>query len=128
MASRKKGGIYTRKFKLSAINRLQGGEAVSALARELGVRPKLLYAWQEYFRTGGPGGLRGRGRPSVEPAASLAATDELTTARTRIAELERKVGQQAVDLDFFQQALRQVVALRRPNGGRGGPGSTGSSK
>ena len=128
MATRKKDGVYAQKFKLAAVHRLQGGEAVSVLARELGVRQKLLYAWQEYFRNGGAEGLRGRGRPSVPAATSVAVADELTAARARIAELERKVGQQALDLDFFQQALRQVGAPRRRNGGRGGPGSTGSSK
>ena len=35
-------------------------------------------------------------------------------------ELERKVGQQAVELDFFKAALRHVKASRRPSGGRGG--------
>ena len=38
----------------------------------------------------------------MEAASSLAAAEK------RIAELERKIGQQQVELDFFQQALRQV--------------------
>jgi hypothetical protein len=46
----------------------------------------------------------------------------------RIAELERKIGQQQVDLDFFRQALRQVKGARRPSDGPGVTGSTRSSK
>ena len=104
-------------FKLSAFARMEAGAKVSALARELGVRRKYLYQWRERFRPGGPVALRSRGRPTkaeqlametgspealataspVMPAA--APLDELALARRRIAELERKIGQQ-VDLDF----------------------------
>jgi transposase len=49
-------------------------------------------------------------------------------ARRRIAELERKIGQQQVDLDFFQRALRQVREARRASGGPGATASTRSSK
>jgi hypothetical protein len=53
------------------------------------------------------------------------AASDLEKAHRRIAELERKVGQQQVDLDFFRQALRQVREARRPSTE---PGVTGSSK
>jgi transposase len=54
--------------------------------------------------------------------------DELAEAKRRIAELERKIGQQQVDLDFFRQALRQVEANRAATNGRGPKLSTASSK
>jgi hypothetical protein len=53
---------------------------------------------------------------------------DLATARRRIEELERKVGQQQVELDFFRQALRQVGEARRPNDGSGVRTSTRSSR
>jgi transposase len=126
--ARSKARIFTRKFKLAAVNRMQGGADVSALARTLRVRRKLLYEWREHYRSGGPEALRGRGRPSKAAPARAAAADELTAARARIAELERKVGQQALDLDFFQQALRQVGEARQPSDGLGVPASTRSSR
>jgi hypothetical protein len=43
---------------------------------------------------------------------------ELTQARKRIQELERKVGQQELELDFFAKALRCVEATGKPTGGR----------
>jgi hypothetical protein len=49
-------------------------------------------------------------------------------APERIAELERKVGQQQIELDFFRRALRQVREARRPNAGPGVTGSTRSSR
>jgi hypothetical protein len=42
----------------------------------------------------GPGAMSGRG--------------ELLAARRRIAELERKVGRQELELDFFGEALRRI--------------------
>jgi transposase len=59
---------------------------------------------------------------------SLPPPDELTRAQRRIAELERKLGQQQVDLDFFRQALRQVRETRQRSGAPGGTPSTRSSK
>ena len=88
---------------------------MSALARELGVLRKDLYKWRTSFRSRGPEGLRARGRPRKAPVleapetmAAPAAPDALAKAKQRIAALERKIGQQQVDLDFFRQALRQV--------------------
>jgi transposase len=127
--------VFSRKFKLSAVNRMLRGENVSELARELQVRRKDLYLWRDHFRAGGPEALRGIGRPrKVAVSASSvakttpAAASELDEARKRIAELERKIGQQQVDLDFFRQALRQIKGARRPSNGPGAPASTPSSK
>jgi transposase len=137
---------FSREFKLSALARMEAGENVSALARELGIKRKYLYQWRERFRLGGAVALRSRGRPTkaeslaIEagggaalPAASVkmplpAPPDELAQARHRISNLERKVGQQQVELDFFQRALRQVRQTRPRSGAPGGTASTRSSK
>ena len=59
-------------------------------------------------------GSRRRGRPTKAEALERAASGgDLEVARRKIAELERKVGQQAVELDFFQGALRRIKALRQ---------------
>jgi hypothetical protein len=52
----------------------------------------------------------------------------LLKAERRIAELERKIGRQQVELDFFQRALRQVKDVRQRSGTLGAPASTRSSK
>ena len=132
--------VFSREFKVGIVRRMLAGENVSALARELRFTRKDLYVWRDRFLAGGPEALRGRGRPPKAEAAGLAASGtraqaapdmpaaELEAARTRIAELERKVGQQQVELDFFRQALRQVKRARRPSAGPGVTGSTRSSK
>jgi transposase-like protein len=124
--------VFSREMKLAAVRRMMAGESASTLAREFKLRRHLLYLWRDNFRTGGPNALRTRGgRPSESEAltnASVVATDDLGLARQRIAELERKVGQQHLELDFFRQALRQVEAKRRPIDEPGAKPSTPSSK
>jgi transposase-like protein len=128
--------VFSREFKIGIICRIQSGESVSALARELRMTRKDLYAWRDRFQAGGAEALRGRGRPPKAEAASLAVSAlvpqtpaaELEAARRRIAELERKVGQQQLDLDFFQRALRHVGGARQPGTRPGVTGSTKSSK
>jgi len=134
----RKARVFSREMKLAALRRMLAGENVSALARELKLRRKLLYAWRDNFRRGGPEALRSRGRPrksvsatSPEASASpavVAAPDDLAKAKQRIATLERKIGQQQVELDFFRQALRQVRGKRRPSDGPGATASTPSSR
>jgi transposase-like protein len=131
--------VFSREFKIGIVCRMLAGENVSALARELKMTRKDLYAWRDRFQAGGPEALRGRGRPRKAETAGLAASAnakapvetpaaELETARRRIAELERKIGQQQLDLDFFQRALRHVGAPRQPGTKPGVTGSTKSSK
>jgi transposase len=128
---KKRSRVFSRAFKLAAVRRMMAGENVTALARELQVLRKDLYYWRTRFRAGGPDALRGKGRPKkseIEPPQSEYPPGEVEQARERIAELERKIGQQQVELDFFRQALRQVGGARRASAAPGAPRSTRSSK
>jgi transposase len=137
--SRSSPRVFSREFKLQVVGRMLAGENVSALSRELKVLRKDLCVWRDRFRSGGAEALRGRGRPrkgeAVASAASGkiakrsgAAARELKASRRRVAELERKIGQQQLELDFFRQALRQVKDACRPSDGPGVLGSIRSSK
>jgi hypothetical protein len=53
---------------------------------------------------------------------------ELVKARARIVDLERKIGQQTLELDFFRKALRQVREKRQPSDGPGAKPSTRQSR
>lgn len=123
--------MFTTEFKERAVLRLEAGEQFSALAAELGIRRKLLYDWSKSYRLLGVAGLnRKRGpKPGVRrssPSADRAVpADPLAQAEARVAELERLVGRQQVDLDFFRRALRLTDASR-PSGSA--PTSTRSSK
>ena len=132
--SKRKRRVFSREFKLSAVQRMLGGESTKVLSRELGVAVDHLDRWCQQFRLGGAEGLRKAGRPrkqagaGLDPLAKAKRTKDLDAARKYIAELEGKVGQQQVELDFFRQALRQVREARRPNDGPGVTASTRSSK
>jgi transposase-like protein len=128
---KKRSRVFSRAFKLAAVRRMMAGEDVSALSRELQVLRKDLYYWRTRFRAGGPEALRGKGRPKKTEVVRLQPNEpsgEVERARERIAALERKIGQQQVDLDFFRQALQQVGGARRPSAEPGAPRSTRSSK
>jgi transposase len=128
--------VFSREFKLAAVRRILAGERIRVLSRELNVLRKDLYAWRDLFRAGGAAALRPLGRPRKTDVLAMGAGEamlegpaaESEIARRRIADLERKIGQQQIELDFFRQALRQVTEARRLSSGPGVTGSTGSSK
>ena len=129
--------VFSRDFKLMVVRRMLAGENVRALSREVKVARKDLYLWRARFRSGGAEALRGCGRPckadgSVSRGVGAKIPDvpvaQFELASKRIADLERKIGQQQVELDFFRQALRQVGGARQPNDRSGVPASTRSSR
>src|ERR1700682_3848836 len=100
---KRRSRVFSRAFKLAAVRRMMAGEDVSALSRALRVLRKDLYYWHTRFPAGGPEALRGKGRPKKTEAKRPRPNEplgEVEKARERIAELERKIGQQQVDLDF----------------------------
>jgi len=130
--SRQERRSFSREFKLGVINRLEAGESGSALALETGVKRTIIYRWRDTWRTGGELALRSeRGRPTKADALALEAArgpaskaSDLADARRQIAELERKVGQQQLHLDFFKGALRRIETSRPASTA---PGATTSS-
>ena len=123
--------LFSTEFKERAVLRLEAGEQTTALAAELGVRRKLLYDWCKSYRLLGVAGLNRKrgpkpgGHGAVAPPERTAPADPLAQAQARVAELERLVGRQQVDLNFFRRALRLTDA-DSPSGSA--PISTRSSK
>jgi transposase-like protein len=130
----KKLRYFTDEQKLAAVARVLKGEAVSTVARSIGADRKRLYEWRSQYQEAGAEGLRPIGRPRKAEALGARSRswkgtpDELAAARRQIAELQRKVGEQQVDLDFFRKALRHIEETRRVQGGPGGAASTKSSR
>lgn len=132
MAARGKNRQFPTAYKLKAIRRVERGEGVLPVARELGIARKLLHDWIKAWKAHGPEGLnRKRGpKPGPRKLKPLPTYDDkrsaLTRANARIAELERLVGRQQMDIDFFRKALR---ALERPAAqGKPAAASSKSSK
>lgn len=130
----KKQPYFSIEQKLAWVGRILAGKSVADLACELGMRSQTLYKWVGQYRRHGASGLSTAGQPighrpqfkNKEPPPE--GLDELSLTKRRIAELERKVGQQQVDLDFFRQALRHVKGERPASDGPGATKSTKSSR
>jgi len=107
---------YGTGLKLAAVRRVLAGESVRTVAEELGIRRKRLYVWKDGYAELGEAGLAHRrgGRPRKAVSEdrngpeTMSGRGELLAARKGIAELERKVGQQELELDFFGEALRRI--------------------
>ena len=86
------------------------------MARKLGISRKLLHDWIKAWKAHGPEGLNRKPGPKpgprkLKPLQAEEKRSALVHANARIAELERLVGRQQLDIDFFRKALR---ALERP--------------
>ena len=125
----KKYRVFTGEFKESVAQRILHGESVSALHGEFQIKRSLLYRWRDAYRKeGAPGLQRPLGRPPgvPNPPRPLASPEE--AAARRVAELERKIGQQTLDIDFLRRAFKRVKESRRPNTDAGAKASTEKSE
>nr|WP_283950024.1 helix-turn-helix domain-containing protein [Agrobacterium tumefaciens] len=123
--------------KFAFLKRMEAGENVSKLAKEAGVSRERLYDWRDHLRLHGDLTSRRRGRPPrvvsivagaspLQPAMIAPSPQEksLTKVRRRVGELEQKVGQQQLDIDFFREALRHFEEAHRRSSA---PGETASA-
>jgi transposase len=118
-------GIKKRRYKAeekaAAARRVLAGESVTALSEELGINSRQFYRWAEVYRKEGAVAL---GRKQGRPGPGYAPPSERDAREQRIVELERLLGRQAAELDFFEQAFR-VLNLATP--GNDAPGASGST-
>ena len=124
-----KNRVFTREFKEGVAQRILNGESVSALHQEVQIKRSVLYRWRDAYRKDGAAGLqRSVGRPPgvPNPPRPVASPEEVVARR--VAELERKVGQQALDIDFFRRAFKRVKESRRKNTADGATASTERSE
>ena len=101
MARRK----FSKEFKEAAIRRLQGGQTAAEVARALEVHPSELHRWRHELDEHGERAFQGVGKKRAE--------------ESRVADLERKIGQQALQHVEEQRLLRALST---------GAGSTSTSK
>ena len=105
---------FTQEFKLAAVRRLEQGVSIAEVARGLEVSPNVLHRWRREFRHGAGNAFPGNGKRRWSEG--------------RVAELERKVGQQALEIDFLKGCLQRIEETRMLQVLNGGPRSTGRSK
>jgi transposase-like protein len=105
---------FTKEFKLAAIHRLERGVAIGEVARALEVNPNVLHRWRREFRQG--------------PGNSFPGNGKQRWPEGRIADLERKIGQQALEIDFLKGCLQRIDEQRMLQALTGNPPSTGRSR
>jgi transposase-like protein len=105
---------FTKEFKLAAIQRLERGVSIGEVARALEVNPNVLHRWRREFRQA--------------PGNSFPGNGNRRWSEGRIAELERKIGQQALEIDFLKGCLQRIEEQRMLQALSGNPPSTGRSK
>ena len=118
---------FTPEFRVEVARRIEQGESVSKLYHELGIKRSVLYRWRDAYRKEGPTGLDRRpGRPPglPNPATEKPGVSAEEALRQQVAGLERKVGQQAVQLDFFKRAFRRVKESNQASTHAGATAST----
>src|ERR1700694_4403899 len=106
--------MFTKEFKLAAVRRLEQGVSIGEAARALEGSPNVLARWRREFRSGPGNVFPGHGKQRW--------------AEGRIAELERKIGQQALEIDFLKGCLQRIEEQRMLQAPPGNPRSTGRSK
>jgi transposase len=104
---------FTREFKLAAIQRLELGASVAEVARAFEVNPNVLHRWRQEFRQGPGNVFPGLGKRRWEEG--------------RVAQLERKIGQQVLEIDFLQGCLQRIEEQRKLQALNGKPLSTSRS-
>ena len=111
MKSRRK---FSKDFKQTAVRRLNSGQSVAEVARALEVHLSDLHRWRRELQDHGERAFNGAGKKRAE--------------ESRVAELERKVGQQAMEIDFLKRALQHVEEQRLLRALNNGAPSTSKSR
>lgn len=108
---------YPREFKIAVMREIDSGKSTAEVARSYQLSPKRLEAWKPEWRAKGELAFPGTG---ARPQAKLDGE--------RISDLERKIGQQAMEIDFLKKALRHFREQPLPIVGNGVTGSTSKSR
>lgn len=90
---------FTKEFKEAAVRRLELGASLAEVARACEVDANVLHRWRRELHEHGAKAFPGEGRSRVEEG--------------RLAELERKVGRQAMEIDFLRRCLQHVEEQRK---------------
>ena len=90
---------FTREFKEAAVRRLGLGATLAEVARACEVNPNVLHRWRRELRDHGARAFSGNGKSRAD--------------ESRLADLERKVGRQAMEIDFLRRCLQHVEEQRK---------------
>ena len=89
---------FTREFKPTAVRHLEQGARIGEVARALEVNPNVLHRWRREVRQG--------------PGNAFPGWGKRRWSEGRIVELERKIGRQALEIDFLKGCLQRIEEQR----------------
>ena len=89
----------TREFKEAAVRRLELGASIAEVARACEVNPNVLHRWRRELREVDGKAFSGPGNKRAD--------------ESHLAALERKVGRQALEIDFLRGYLQHGEEQRR---------------
>ena len=90
---------FSKEFKEAAVRRLNLGASMAEVARACEVNANVLQRWRRELKQHGNAAFSGNGRSR--------------TAESELVELERKVGRQAMEIDFLKRCLQNVEEQRK---------------
>ena len=105
---------FTKELKLAAVQQLEKGSSAAEVARAFEINANALHRWRREFRHGPANAFPGEGKRRWE--------------EPRIAQLERKVGQQALEIDFLKGCLQRIEEQRMLQALTGKPRPSSSFK
>jgi transposase len=104
---------FTKEFKIAALRQLDAGVSIAAVARSCEIDPGVLHRWRRDFQQAPEHAFPGLGKKRAD--------------ENQVGELERKIGQQALEIDFLKRCLQRIEEQRMLQALSGKPLSTGRS-
>lgn len=95
--------VYTKEFKLMAVELMNSGKSSAAVGQELGIGPDLVRRWRREFNKFHEGSFSGKGIPNL--------TDE----QKEIARLKKALADALLDTEILKKAVSIFSAKDRTN-------------
>ena len=89
---------FTKEFKIAALRQIDAGASIAAVARSCEINPNLLHRWRRDFQQSPEQAFPGLGMKRAD--------------QSQVAELERKIGRQALEIDFLKRCLQRIEEQR----------------
>jgi transposase-like protein len=111
---------YSMRFRQRVVERMQLEKNIVQLSRELGLDRSMMYIWKRKLEKRAYGNVRS-GEVNLRDR-------QVKELEAKIAGLEGVIGRQALELDFFEGALRRIRETAPQSGGNGENTSTPKSE
>jgi len=86
--------MFSPEFKLQVLEEAEAGVPVAELCRRYELTSGMIYKWKRQFKENRENPFPGKGSRNTEKA--------------RVAQMERLIGRQAMEIDFLKNALKRL--------------------